>query len=139
MTRPSASWPRRLKALRFFAATTPTLLPQFFLALQEASPLGASVHRSLGGVGRGCLGRPDRHRTPPSGGAPEIVKTGFAEPSPAVFKAVLHRRGEIPSAQVRLPFIPASRESTDAAVGRAGHDEQQGRLYAPERTRTSTR
>jgi 4-hydroxy-tetrahydrodipicolinate synthase len=57
----------------------------------------------------------------------EVVKTGFAEPSPAVFKAVLHRRGEIPSAQVRLPFVPASNESTEAAVAavaRAGHDHR---------------
>jgi 4-hydroxy-tetrahydrodipicolinate synthase len=46
----------------------------------------------------------------------EVVKTGFAEPSPAVFKAVLHRRGEIPTAHVRLPFVSASKESADAAL-----------------------
>jgi 4-hydroxy-tetrahydrodipicolinate synthase len=49
----------------------------------------------------------------------DVVKAGFAEPSPAVFKAVLHRLGEIPSAQVRLPFVPASGESADAAVAAA--------------------
>jgi 4-hydroxy-tetrahydrodipicolinate synthase len=57
----------------------------------------------------------------------DVVKAGFAEPSPAVFKAVLHRRGEIPSAHVRLPFVPASNESVDAAAaaaGRAGCDHR---------------
>ncbi|MGB6455372.1 MAG: 4-hydroxy-tetrahydrodipicolinate synthase [Streptosporangiaceae bacterium] len=39
----------------------------------------------------------------------------FNEPNPAVIKAVLHRRGEIPSPAVRLPLVPASRAVVDAA------------------------
>lgn len=40
----------------------------------------------------------------------------FAEPNPVVIKAVLHRRGEIPSPAVRLPLLAASRESAEAAI-----------------------
>lgn len=39
----------------------------------------------------------------------------FAEPNPAVIKAVLHRRGEIPAAAVRLPLLPASTAVVDEA------------------------
>jgi 4-hydroxy-tetrahydrodipicolinate synthase len=46
-----------------------------------------------------------------------VVAAGFAEPSPAVFKGVLHSRGEIPSDRVRLPFLPASEANVDAAIG----------------------
>jgi 4-hydroxy-tetrahydrodipicolinate synthase len=40
----------------------------------------------------------------------------FAEPNPVVIKAVLHRLGEIPSPAVRLPLLPASRDSAEAAL-----------------------
>jgi len=39
----------------------------------------------------------------------------FAEPNPAVIKAVLHRMGEIPSPAVRLPLLPASAPAADQA------------------------
>jgi 4-hydroxy-tetrahydrodipicolinate synthase len=39
----------------------------------------------------------------------------FAEPNPAVIKAVLHRLGEIPSPAVRLPLLPASGPAADEA------------------------
>ena len=39
----------------------------------------------------------------------------FAEPNPAVIKAVLHRLGRIPTPLVRLPLLPASRATADAA------------------------
>lgn len=39
----------------------------------------------------------------------------FAEPNPAVIKAVLHRRGEIGSPAVRLPLLPAAAATADAA------------------------
>jgi 4-hydroxy-tetrahydrodipicolinate synthase len=39
----------------------------------------------------------------------------FAEPNPAVIKAVLHRSGQIPSPAVRLPLLPATDSVTDAA------------------------
>lgn len=40
----------------------------------------------------------------------------FAEPNPTVIKGVLHARGRIATADVRLPLLPASRASVDAAV-----------------------
>ncbi|MGW6727388.1 4-hydroxy-tetrahydrodipicolinate synthase [Nocardia sp. NPDC055029] len=40
----------------------------------------------------------------------------FAEPNPTVVKAVLAERGQIPSAAVRLPLLPASPDSTAAAL-----------------------
>jgi 4-hydroxy-tetrahydrodipicolinate synthase len=39
----------------------------------------------------------------------------FAEPNPAVIKAVLHRLGEIPSPAVRLPLLSASGPAADEA------------------------
>ena len=40
----------------------------------------------------------------------------FAEPNPVVIKSVLHRLGQIPSPAVRLPLLPASPDSADAAL-----------------------
>jgi len=51
-----------------------------------------------------------------------VAEAGFAEPSPAVFKGVLHRRGEIPTPDVRLPFLPAAAESIDRAEAAATCD-----------------
>ena len=39
----------------------------------------------------------------------------FAEPNPAVIKAVLYRSGEIPCPSVRLPLLPASEPAADEA------------------------
>ncbi|WP_433617350.1 dihydrodipicolinate synthase family protein [Dactylosporangium sp. CA-139114] len=40
----------------------------------------------------------------------------FAEPNPAVIKAVLHARGRIASPAVRLPLLPASAAARDRAL-----------------------
>jgi 4-hydroxy-tetrahydrodipicolinate synthase len=40
----------------------------------------------------------------------------FAEPNPAVVKAVLHAQGRIPTAAVRLPLLPAGPDTTHAAL-----------------------
>ncbi|HEY2507284.1 MAG TPA: 4-hydroxy-tetrahydrodipicolinate synthase [Streptosporangiaceae bacterium] len=40
----------------------------------------------------------------------------FAEPNPTVIKAVLYHLGEIPTPAVRLPLLPASAASTEAAL-----------------------
>ncbi|MFI9569827.1 4-hydroxy-tetrahydrodipicolinate synthase family protein [Microbispora rosea] len=40
----------------------------------------------------------------------------FAEPNPTVLKGVLHARGRIPTAAVRLPLVPASQASIEAAL-----------------------
>ena len=45
-----------------------------------------------------------------------VVEACFAEPNPAVFKAVLHAHGRIPTPDVRLPLLPASAVARDAAL-----------------------
>ena len=45
----------------------------------------------------------------------------FAEPNPAVIKAVLHRRGEIPTAAVRLPLLAAGAAAADQAMAAAAN------------------
>jgi len=40
----------------------------------------------------------------------------FAEPNPVVIKGVLHAQGAIPSPAVRLPLLPARRETVHAAM-----------------------
>jgi 4-hydroxy-tetrahydrodipicolinate synthase len=45
-----------------------------------------------------------------------VVRAMFADPNPAVFKAVLHAQGRIPTPDVRLPLTNASAESLAAAL-----------------------
>ena len=40
----------------------------------------------------------------------------FAEPNPAVLKGVLHAQGRIPTPDVRLPLLPASKESVQRTL-----------------------
>jgi 4-hydroxy-tetrahydrodipicolinate synthase len=42
-----------------------------------------------------------------------LVRALFAEPSPAVIKAVLHAEGRIPTPDVRMPLTPASPASLE--------------------------
>ena len=45
-----------------------------------------------------------------------VVQAGFAEPNPAVFKAVLHAQGRIPTPDVRLPLVAASSGAVQRAM-----------------------
>jgi 4-hydroxy-tetrahydrodipicolinate synthase len=45
-----------------------------------------------------------------------LVQSLFAEPSPAVIKALLHAQGRIPTAAVRMPLADASPEATARAI-----------------------
>lgn len=45
-----------------------------------------------------------------------VARALFAEPNPAVIKAVLHQQGEIASPAVRLPLLPASEAATVAVL-----------------------
>jgi 4-hydroxy-tetrahydrodipicolinate synthase len=45
-----------------------------------------------------------------------VVQAAYAEPNPSVFKGVLHAQGRIPTADVRLPLVNASRASIDRAL-----------------------
>ncbi|GIF39523.1 4-hydroxy-tetrahydrodipicolinate synthase [Actinoplanes xinjiangensis] len=62
----------------------------------------------------------------------ELSRALFAEPNPTVIKGMLCAQGRIPTASVRLPLLPATRESVDAALagGEAadlvGHHAQEG-------------
>ena len=47
-----------------------------------------------------------------------LAQALFAEPNPTVIKAVLHARGRIPTAAVRLPLVPAGAGSVEAALRR---------------------
>ncbi len=60
--------------------------------------------------GQVTAGRELGHRLAP------LSQALFAEPNPVVIKSVLHRLGEIPSPGVRLPLLPASPDSADAAL-----------------------
>lgn len=43
-----------------------------------------------------------------------VIKAGFVEPNPSVFKGALASSGEITSDFVRLPLVPATKESSSA-------------------------
>jgi 4-hydroxy-tetrahydrodipicolinate synthase len=45
-----------------------------------------------------------------------VVTAAFAEPNPAVFKAVLHAQGRIPTPDVRLPLVNASPGALERAL-----------------------
>lgn len=47
-----------------------------------------------------------------------VSAAAFAEPNPAVIKGALHARGQIPTADVRLPLLPAGPESVAALLAR---------------------
>jgi 4-hydroxy-tetrahydrodipicolinate synthase len=50
------------------------------------------------------------------GGLAALSAALFAEPNPAVIKAVLHAQGRIATPAVRLPLLPASDAARDAAL-----------------------
>lgn len=45
-----------------------------------------------------------------------VIRAGFAEPNPSVFKGVLHRQGLIPTPDLRMPLAPASEAAVEAAL-----------------------
>jgi 4-hydroxy-tetrahydrodipicolinate synthase len=45
-----------------------------------------------------------------------LAQALFAEPSPAVIKAVLHAQGRIPTPNVRMPLANASKAAADRAL-----------------------
>ena len=91
----------------------PYLLPTVLLG--GAGAICASAHvctdRFVAMIECGLAGKVDEGRTHHEALLP-VVKACFAEPNPAVFKAVLHAQGRIPTPDLRLPLLPAS----DAAL-----------------------
>ncbi|HEV2638815.1 MAG TPA: dihydrodipicolinate synthase family protein [Actinocrinis sp.] len=47
-----------------------------------------------------------------------VSSAAFAEPNPTVIKGALHAQSRIPTADVRLPLLPAGRDSVDAMLKR---------------------
>ncbi|MCU1430059.1 MAG: 4-hydroxy-tetrahydrodipicolinate synthase [Actinomycetia bacterium] len=45
-----------------------------------------------------------------------VIRAGFAEPNPAVFKGVLHAQGRIATPDLRLPMTPASPAAIDRCL-----------------------
>jgi len=63
----------------------------------------------------GLAGKVDEGRTLAETLLP-VVQAMFVDPNPAVFKAVLHAQGRIPTPDVRLPLVAASSTAVDAAL-----------------------
>jgi 4-hydroxy-tetrahydrodipicolinate synthase len=87
------------------------------LALGAAGGILASAHLATGAFveladawRRGSLARDLGARLA------RLSSALFAEPNPTVLKGVLHAVGRIPTPDVRLPRLPASRESVERAV-----------------------
>jgi 4-hydroxy-tetrahydrodipicolinate synthase len=60
-----------------------------------------------------------------------VSAAAFAEPNPAVIKGALHALGRIPTPHVRLPLLPAARDSVDALVQQLAElGDPAGRPYA---------
>jgi 4-hydroxy-tetrahydrodipicolinate synthase len=66
-------------------------------------------------IGAGLDGRLDEGRAHHEALLP-LARALFAEPSPAVIKAVLHAHGRIPTANVRMPLGNASAAATERAL-----------------------
>lgn len=90
------------------------------LALGAAGGILASAHVRTGEFaglaaawrdGRAGQARDLGHRLAP------LSAALFAEPNPTVIKGVLHAQGRIPSPAVRLPLLPASKDTVRAAAG----------------------
>lgn len=89
------------------------------LALGAAGGILASAHLRTGEFaeliaawhsGKAARARELGHRLAP------LSAALFAEPNPVVIKGVLHAQGKIPSPAVRLPLLPARRDTVRAAM-----------------------
>jgi 4-hydroxy-tetrahydrodipicolinate synthase len=84
-----------------------------------AGTISASAHvcteRFVAMIECGLTGKVDDGRAHSEALLP-VVQACFTEPNPSVFKGVLHAQGRIPTPAVRLPLLPASSESVDAAL-----------------------
>lgn len=87
----------------------PYLFPTMLLG--GVGTICASAHlcteRFVAMIECGLAGRVDEGRAHHEALAP-VIRAGFAEPNPAVFKAVLHAQGRIPTPDLRLPMTSAS-------------------------------
>jgi 4-hydroxy-tetrahydrodipicolinate synthase len=95
----------------------PFLFPTVLMG--GAGAIAASAHlcteRFVAMIDCGLVGKVDEGRAHHEKLLP-VVRAGFAEPNPAVFKAVLHAQGRIPTPDVRLPLVNASVPATERAL-----------------------
>lgn len=95
----------------------PLLFPMMLMGASGA--ICASAHlcteRFVAMIECGLAGKVDDGRAHAEALLPLVVAC-FAEPNPAVFKAVLHAQGRIPTPDVRLPLMAASDAALDAAL-----------------------
>ncbi|MFI1645336.1 dihydrodipicolinate synthase family protein [Streptomyces avidinii] len=87
------------------------------LALGAAGGILASAHLATGRFAElaGAWRAGDVTRARPLGHAlARMSAAAFAEPNPAVLKGVLHAQGRIPTPDVRLPLLPASKGAVEA-------------------------
>jgi 4-hydroxy-tetrahydrodipicolinate synthase len=101
----------------FLAGDDPFIYPAVLMG--AAGAIAASAHlcteRFVAMVECGLAGKLDDGRAHAEALLP-VVEACFAEPNPAVFKAVLHAQGRIPTPDVRLPLLPASPAARDRAL-----------------------
>jgi 4-hydroxy-tetrahydrodipicolinate synthase len=107
------------------AYITPTIL------MGGAGAIAAAAHVLTGRFARMIAdaldGHVDRARTI-AHTLMRVVRAGFAEPNPAVWKAALHAVGEISTPMLRMPMTQASEgacSSLLAAIANCDHGEQQ--------------
>ena len=117
------------------AAAAHCATPRFAALTRAAQAAGGAGAGAAGaGAGGGAAGAGGGAAAGPGGGAAAgagaalaearahhaallpLVRALFAEPNPTVVKGVLARTGELPSAVVRLPHVPASTVAVDAAI-----------------------
>lgn len=95
----------------------PYLFPTALLG--GAGAICASAHlcteRFVAMIECGLAGKVDEGRAHHEALAP-VIRAGFAEPNPAVFKAVLHAQGLIPTPDLRLPMTSASSAALTTAL-----------------------
>jgi 4-hydroxy-tetrahydrodipicolinate synthase len=81
------------------------------LALGAAGAIAAAAHVRTSAYASLIAGEVSQAR-----GLTRLSMAVFAEPNPTVIKGVLHAQGRIPTPDVRLPLLRASRESVDSAL-----------------------
>lgn len=95
----------------------PYLFPSALLGASGAITAAAHLcpERIVAMIQAGLEGRVDEGRMHHEVLLP-LIGACFAEPSPTIFKGVLHRQGHISSPSVRLPLVPASSLAIDRAM-----------------------
>jgi 4-hydroxy-tetrahydrodipicolinate synthase len=101
----------------FLAGDDPFIYPAVLMG--GAGAIAASAHlcteRFVAMVECGLAGKLDDGRAHAEALLP-VIQACFAEPNPAVFKAVLHAQGRIPTPDLRLPMLSASPAARDHAL-----------------------